>query len=73
MRAALAVTVAAGRARCCRCGGFIAPGAPWHADHTNDRRGYLGAAHQACNLRAAAVKGARKRNGGPGGSTTVRL
>jgi hypothetical protein len=39
-------------------GGFIAPGQPWDLDHTDDRRGYLGAAHRFCNRSA----GARKRN-----------
>ncbi len=59
-----------GMVRCCRgedcvwaeevggvmVGGFIAPGADWDLDHTDDRRGYLGAAHQKCNRRAGALK-----------------
>lgn len=72
MRAALKALVDAGQARCCRCRRPILPGTSWHADHTDDRTGYLGAAHASCNLRAAAVKGARKRNG-PSGPTRVRL
>lgn len=71
-RAAMKADVDAGRAVCCRCGGSIVPGQPWHADHNRARTGYLGPAHASCNVRAAAVAGARKRNGG-GGATTVRL
>jgi hypothetical protein len=51
--------VATGQVSCCRCGQPIEPGQPWHLDHRDDRRGYLGAAHATCNLRAAA----NKRNG----------
>lgn len=74
MRKALGELVAAGRAVCCRCGRPIVPGSAWHADHTDDRSGYRGAAHAACNLRAAARKGAAvaARKGG-GGATTMRL
>lgn len=72
MRKALGQQVAEGRASCCRCGRPIAPGTRWHADHDDARTGYLGAAHASCNVRAAAVKGARKRNGSSG-STRVRL
>lgn len=72
MRKALKVAVDAGQARCCRCGRPILPGTAWHADHSEDRRGYLGAAHAACNLSAAAKKGAERRNGGSG-PTRVRL
>lgn len=72
MRAALKLEVDAGRAVCCRCRRPIVPGTPWHADHNASRTGYLGAAHAACNLRAAAKAGARKRNGGDG-PTRMRL
>lgn len=72
MRRALKAAVDAGRAVCCRCGRPIVPGTAWHADHNDDRSGYLGAAHARCNVRAAAIKGARKRNGGQG-PTRVRL
>lgn len=74
MRKVLMAEIDAGRGRCCRCSGFIAPGSRWHADHNDNRTGYLGAAHERCNLSAAAVKGAQKRNrGGGGGATRVRL
>ena len=43
--------------RCVRCGGWIAAGAPWDLDHTDDRTGYLGPAHRRCNRGAGAVKG----------------
>lgn len=72
MRKALKAEVDAGRAICCRCHRPILPGTPWHADHNATRTGYLGAAHARCNVRAAAVLGAQKRNGG-GGATRVRL
>ena len=48
--------VATGQVACSRCGQPIQPGQPWHLDHTDDRRGYLGPAHATCNLRAAANK-----------------
>jgi hypothetical protein len=72
LRALIRPAVAGGLVRCCRgpecfvselvngveLGGFIEPGQLWDLDHTNDRRGYLGAAHAKCNRSA----GARKRN-----------
>jgi hypothetical protein len=51
--------VASGQVACCRCRELIQPRQQWHLDHTDDRRGYLGAAHATCNLRAAVSK----RNG----------
>ena len=48
--------VATGQVNCSRCGEPIHPGHPWHLDHADDRRSYLGPAHAACNLRAAAEK-----------------
>ena len=45
--------VKAGNAFCARCGGHIEPGSEWHLDHTDDRSGYLGPSHAACNEEAA--------------------
>jgi hypothetical protein len=42
-----------GMVKCARCPEFINPLEPWHLDHTDDRTGYLGASHAACNLSAA--------------------
>ncbi len=36
-------------ARCARCGELIEAGEAFDLDHTDDRAGYLGASHQACN------------------------
>src|SRR5262245_48007686 len=55
-RRQLAPVVATGKVSCCRCGELIQPGEAWHLDHRDDRRGYLGPAHAACNLRAAGLK-----------------
>jgi hypothetical protein len=54
--------VATGTVACCRCDQLIQAGQKWHLDHRDDRRGYLGAAHATCNLRAAAEKTNSKRN-----------
>jgi hypothetical protein len=56
-RKALAPFVESGRARCSRCGLPIMPGTPWHLDHSDDRRSYLGAAHALCNTQAGGRKG----------------
>jgi hypothetical protein len=55
-RRQLAPLVATGKVACCRCGELIQPVDAWHLDHRDDRRGYLGAAHATCNLRAAGKK-----------------
>jgi hypothetical protein len=52
-RKAWARQVAAGIVNCARCGHLIEPGAPWDLDHTDDRTGYRGPAHQACNRRTS--------------------
>ena len=51
-RAKWAPIVATGTARCVRCGTPIAPDARWSPDHTDDRAGYQGPAHERCNLSA---------------------
>jgi hypothetical protein len=45
---------------CARCGLPIAAGAEFDLDHTDDRAGYLGASHQACN-RGAPSRDQRRR------------
>ncbi len=36
---------------CARCAGPMSHGTPVHLDHTDDRTGYLGLSHAACNAR----------------------
>jgi hypothetical protein len=38
-----------GQVDCARCGLLILPGTEWALDHTDDRSGYLGPSHRACN------------------------
>lgn len=60
-RKAWAAVVSAGQAVCTRCQRPVLPGMLWDLDHLDDRSGYAGAAHRACNRRAGAVKGNRRR------------
>ena len=60
-RAQYARLVNAGQATCSRCAKPITPGAPWDLDHSDDRTGYLGPAHQACNRAAGTAKANRNR------------
>jgi hypothetical protein len=54
--------------RCARCGEFIQAGAAFDLDHTDDRSGYLGASHQACNRR-----GTLEGSAAPGVAAMVSL
>jgi hypothetical protein len=49
LRAKVAKLVESGRAQCARCGGWILSTGPWDLDHRDDRRGWLGPSHRACN------------------------
>ena len=50
LRKRLAPLVAAGLARCARCGEAIKPGEPWDLGHDDlDRSLYKGAEHARCN------------------------
>ena len=60
-RKRVAEIVAAGLAVCARCGLPIAPHDFWDLDHSDDRRGYLGASHRRCN-RATSKPKRRTRN-----------
>lgn len=53
LRRELAAFVRSGGATCAKCGGPIDPSEPWDLDHTDDRRGYNGPAHRACNRATA--------------------
>ena len=58
-----AAWIAAGRGRCWRCGGHIAPGSDWHVGHDDLAVNVLrGAEHARCNKSAAARKGNRIAN-----------
>ena len=56
-RKLVALEVAAGQARCPRCGEMILPGEPFDLDHADGagNGSYLGASHRSCN-RAAGNK-----------------
>ena len=57
VRAEFAKLVAAGNARCARCGELIEPGTPWDAGHDDHQPSlYSGPEHAGCN------RGAPHRN-----------
>jgi hypothetical protein len=62
VRAQVARLVAAGGARCARCGLPIVPGTPWDLDHAAGKNGYLGPSHRRCNRQAGAKIGAAITN-----------
>lgn len=47
--------VALGVIDCARCHKRISPLEEWHLDHTDDRTGYLGPSHAACNTGHASI------------------
>ena len=61
-RAQLAPIVATGKAMCAEVicleqSRLIAPDAPWDLAHTEDRSGWRGPAHRACNANEASRRG----------------
>lgn len=62
MRERLKPLVESGQAVCSRCGRLILPNEHWDLDHRDDRKGYLGASHRACN------RGAGKSSRSPRGT-----
>jgi hypothetical protein len=63
-RRRVAKLVAAGLAICPRCGQLVRPGDEWDLDHRDDRQGYLGASHRACNRATRAIAAKRRKRGG---------
>ena len=63
MRRRLDPVVQTGTVRCVRCNEFIEPNTPWHLDHRDDGRGWLGPAHASCNQRAGWEKMVASANG----------
>lgn len=55
LRATWARKVATGKVMCARCKQRISPLEDWHLDHTDDRSGYLGPSHAACNTGHRAI------------------
>jgi hypothetical protein len=56
LRAAAAVAVEAGRARCARCGEAIAPGSDFDLVHAADGNSYWGISHSSCNRAAPRIR-----------------
>ena len=58
---------------CCRCGWPMLAGQKIQLDHTDDRTGYLGWSHQACNVRASNQRRARLARRGTATRKSTRL
>ncbi len=63
MRQRLDPVVQTGTVRCVRCHELIEPNTPWHLDHRDDGRGWLGPSHAKCNQRAGWEKMVASANG----------
>lgn len=59
--------VDAGFADCARCGERLEPGRPWDLGHNDDRTGWTGPEHVACNRKAGGRNGAMVTNARRGG------
>lgn len=60
LRREVAPIVAAGQARCARCGKPIKPDEPWDLGHIDGTRDYAGPEHSACNRATATHAKARR-------------
>ena len=63
MRERLDPVVQTGTVSCVRCGELIEPNTPWHLDHRDDGRGWLGPSRARCNQRASWEKMVASANG----------
>ena len=63
MRRRLDPVVQTGTVASVRCGELIEPNTPWHLDHRDDGRGWLGPSHAKCNQRAGWEKVVTSANG----------
>jgi hypothetical protein len=71
LRKAWVRIVGAGEAWCSRCGKWIDPESAWDLDHEDDRNGYRGPAHRACN-RATAGRSRHRVSSARGGFPSTK-